>query len=75
MDYFTSHFELLEKKQENDVVIINKRIKTVYVIESKTNLNAKTGADAVEQIKTLKIILEDFSTLITASQTYLHIFN
>ena len=39
------------QKQENDVVIINKRIKTVSVIESKTNLNGKTGADAVKQIK------------------------
>merc|ERR1711884_283013 len=48
------------QKQENDVVIINKRIKTVSVIESKTNLNVKTGADAAKQIKTLKEILEEF---------------
>merc|ERR1719270_1101369 len=48
------------QKQENDVVIINKRIKTVSVIESKTNLNVKTGADAAKQIKTLKDILEEF---------------
>ena len=48
------------QKQENDVVIINKRIKTVSVIESKTNLNGKTGADAAKQIKTLKEILEEY---------------
>ena len=41
-------------------MIINKRIKTVSVIESKTNLNPKTGADAARQIKTLKEILEEF---------------
>merc|ERR1711928_95077 len=48
------------QKQENDVVIINKRTKTVSVIESKTNLNGKTGADAAKQIKTLKEILEEY---------------
>ena len=48
------------QKQENDVVIINKRIKTVSVIESKTNLNGKTSADAAKQIKTLKEILNEF---------------
>jgi len=48
------------KKQENDVVIISKRTKTVSVIESKTNLNGKTGADAAKQIKTLKEILIDY---------------
>merc|ERR1719336_1035369 len=57
------------QKQENDVVIINKRIKTVSVIESKTNLNVKTGADAAKQIKTLKEILtEFFASNLTANE-------
>ena len=48
------------QKQENDVVIINKRLKTVSVIESKTNLSVNTGPDAADQIKTLKEILEEY---------------
>ena len=46
--------------RESDVVIVNKKTKTVYNIESKTILNDKTGGKAVEQTEALKKILEEF---------------
>ena len=46
--------------RENDVVIVNKKTKTVYNIESKNTLTDKTGEKAVEQTEALKKILEEF---------------
>ena len=46
--------------RESDVVIVNKKTKTVYNIESKTILNDRTGGKAVEQTEALKKILEEF---------------
>ena len=46
--------------QEKDVVIINKKTKTVYNIESKTKLADRPGKKAVGQTQKLKKILEEF---------------
>merc|ERR1719278_1625015 len=45
--------ELIQYYQEKDIVIINKKTKTVYDIESKVTLAEKPGNKAVKQ--TLKL--------------------
>ena len=57
-------------KQENDIVIINKRIKAVFVIESKTTLTEKIGGQAVEQTRRLKEILQEFFATEFASKEW-----
>ena len=46
--------------QENDFVIVNKKTKTIYNIESKSKLAERPGNKAVEQTLKLKEILEEF---------------
>ena len=46
--------------QENDCVIVNKKTKTVYNIESKSKLAERPGNKAVDQTHKLKNILETY---------------
>ena len=46
--------------QENDFVIVNKKTKTVYNIESKSKLAERPGNKAVDQTQKLKEILEKY---------------
>ena len=46
--------------QEKDCVIVNKKTKTVYNIESKSKLAERPGNKAVEQTQKLKNILETY---------------
>merc|ERR1719458_1031267 len=52
--------KLIQFYQEKDIVIINKKTKTVYNIESKAKLAERPGNKAVKQTLKLKAILEEF---------------
>merc|ERR550525_1399428 len=52
--------ELIQFYQEKDIVIVNKKTKTVYNIESKSKLAERPGNNAVKQTQKLKAILEEF---------------
>ena len=52
--------ELIQFYQEKDMVIVNKKTKTIYNIESKAKLAERPGNKAVKQIQKLKKILEEF---------------
>merc|ERR1719367_803238 len=52
--------ESISSYQEKDFVIVNKKTKTVYNIESKAKLAERPGKKAVEQTQKLKKILEEF---------------
>merc|ERR1712016_586571 len=56
--------------QEKDVVIVNKKTKTVYNIESKSKLAERPGYKAVKQTLKLKAILEEFFSLEFASNDW-----
>ena len=59
-----------ESQQENDVVVIFKKIKTVLVIESKATLAGNNGPNAVAQIQRLKEILREFFAQQLASEVW-----
>merc|ERR1719458_2186265 len=62
--------ELIQFYQEKDIVIINKKTKTVYNIESKAKLAERPGNKAVKQTLKLKAILEEFFALEFASNDW-----
>merc|ERR1712016_321721 len=62
--------ELIQFYQEKDIVIINKKTKTVYNIESKSKLAERPGNKAVKQTLKLKAILEEFFSLEFASNDW-----
>merc|ERR550525_843078 len=62
--------KLIQFYQEKDVVIINKKTKTVYNIESKSKLAERPGNKAVKQTLKLKVILEEFFALEFASNDW-----
>ena len=59
--------------QENDFVIVNKKTKTIYDIESKAKLAERPGNKAVDQTLKLKKILEEFFATEFASNDWCYV--